>query len=406
MLVLRFTIIVAVLQAGCGGDMCAFVPHPSSAHGAGGPYSSPLVSRSVCAAIPGTAALQLDHRRKVQRASALHSSSSGGIIVAAGDDDLEKVLSRIQTSGAAEAAEADLAWLHGVLQKEWELPLQGERVMFTTPRHYAGKLSSVLVQAGARPVWMPTVRYVPLPETNTMASQLDVALLDIASFDIVGFTSRYAMQGFWERMKTLYGGMVGALRALDDARVKFATTPALVRELRESLVSLKSDRILASDQGAADLSDVLGSTASGASVLCITPAFEELEDPKPLNQTLSKLSARGLDVTRAPAYLVCAGDPNFYKAELEGLMRGDIDVLGLTSSLEVQGLRHMLGDQLKEIPVSTSVIGNGKETALDAAALGLDMTVLGTKVASGEDFVFALADHCSSKRGLQIYLDH
>ena len=79
---------------------------------------------------------------------------------------------------------------------------------------------------------------------------------------------------------------------------------------------------------------------------------------------------------------------------------------GLTSSLEVQGLRHMLGDALKDLPNSTSVIGNGKETALDAAALGFDMTVLGTKVVSGEDFVFALADHCSSKRGLQIYLDH
>lgn len=391
-LVLVFCHQVMVIQVGAGsGRVGAFAPSRASVHG--------CFSGRVCATRSGP----VQERNKVRTDSALSLSGSGGIIIAAGDDDLDKELSRIQTAGSSE--EADLAWLNGVLQKEWELPLQGERVMFTTPRQYAGKLSSVLVQAGARPVWMPTVRYVPLPETNTLASQLDVALLEIASFDIVGFTSRYAMQGFWERMKILYGGMGGALRALDDARVKFATTPTLQTQLRERLDSL-SDRILAPDQGSADLSDVLGSTASGASVLCVTPAFDELEDPKPLNQTLNKLLQRGLDVTRAPAYLVRAGDPNLYQAELDGLIKGEIDVLGLTSSLEVQGLRHMLGDSLKDLPTSTSVIGNGRETALDAAALGLDMTVLGTKVVSGEDFVFALADHCSSRRGLQIYSDH
>jgi hypothetical protein len=40
------------------------------------------------------------------------------------------------------------------------------------------------------------------------------------------------------------------------------------------------------------------------------------------------------------------------------------------------------------------------------AALGLDVVVLGKKVLSGDALVGAIAHHCSSKRGLQIYLDH
>lgn len=310
------------------GAVCctALVPQPPCMLSAGGGSSCPpLVSRVLRGLGHEDSVLQQSKRRaRTGERTILHSMRcSGGIIIAAGDGDLGRELSRIQTV----PAEADLSWRSGALHREWDLPLQGERVMFTTPRQHAGKLSSVLVEAGARPVWMPTVRYVPLPESNALATHLDVALLEIQEFDVVSFTSRYAMQGFWERMQTLYGDMGGALRVLNDARIKFATTPSLQGRLKETLLSM-SDRILP-DHGASDLSDVLATTASGASVLCVTPAFEELEDPKPLSQMLNKLSFRGLDVTRAPGYLVRAGDADLHKPELEGLMRGDIDVLGV-----------------------------------------------------------------------------
>ena len=83
-------------------------------------------------------------------------------------------------------------------------------------------------------------------------------------------------------------------------------------------------------------------------------------------------------------------------------------MIGVTSALEVQGLRHMLDAHgWDELKVDTPLVANDRETALQAAALGL-VSVLGggKQVLSGEDFVLALAQQCTDKRGLQIYHDH
>lgn len=253
-------------------------------------------------------------------------------------------------------------------------------------------------------MWLPTVRYVPLLETGPLCAQLDLFLMQIHSFDVIGFASRYACPAFWERMQALYGGQDGATRVLEDAGVKFAAPFAFIPQVRDKLSAFK-DRIIV-DETATDLSDVLSTTPSGASVLCVAPVFEDLPEPKPLELMMNKLSFRGLDVTRAPGYMVCAGDSRLFQRELEELRDGQMDVVGITSQLEVQGLHHMLNNSWDNLPSDVSVVGNGRETAAGAAALGLEATVLGTKVASPEDFVVALAHHCSSKRGLQIYHDH
>eukprot|EP00277_Geminigera_cryophila_P018284 CAMPEP_0179436554 /NCGR_PEP_ID=MMETSP0799-20121207/20531_1 /TAXON_ID=46947 /ORGANISM="Geminigera cryophila, Strain CCMP2564" /LENGTH=348 /DNA_ID=CAMNT_0021216775 /DNA_START=165 /DNA_END=1211 /DNA_ORIENTATION=+ len=333
-------------------------------------------------------------------------SCSGGIIITASDDDLEAELNRMKMD--AGEADVDTSWRSDSLHKEWNLPLNGERIMFTTPRQYAGKLSSVLVDAGARPVWMPTVRYIPLPEEGLLTTQLDAALLELSSFDVIAFATKYSVLGFWERLTTLYGSPEGAQRVVSEAKVKFATVPALSALLRDKL-SLCSDRIIAARHvGASDLYDVLACTSSGAAVLCVAPVFGDgFEDPKPLTQMLNKLSFRRLDVTRAPGYIVKPGSANEFQNELKWLRNGDVDVLGLTSALEVKGLDLMLDSWDGLVPDSTSVVGNGPDTALQAARLGYDrVKVLGKKEAMGEDFVLALAQHCSSRRGLQIYRDH
>lgn len=45
-----------------------------------------------------------------------------------------------------------------------ELPLWGRRIMVTGPRQYAGKLAGLLLAAGARPVWLPTIAIRRLTE--------------------------------------------------------------------------------------------------------------------------------------------------------------------------------------------------------------------------------------------------
>ena len=61
---------------------------------------------------------------------------SDGIIITAGAD-LKKELTRIQISeGKAELGA--MSWRSDCLEREWELPLHGEKILFTTPRQYAG----------------------------------------------------------------------------------------------------------------------------------------------------------------------------------------------------------------------------------------------------------------------------
>jgi hypothetical protein len=209
-----------------------------------------------------------------KRTSLAKLRCGGGIIIAAGDDDLSKELARIQAIGSkgevssVAVEEQQPPWRTEALHRDWELPLNGERVMFTTPRQYAGKLSSVLVEAGGRPVHLPTVRYLPLPETGLLSSQLDATLLELSAFDVIAFATRYAFHGFWERLTTLHGGDMGAHRHIAEARVKFAGVPALYGLLNERLSAFR-DRIIPVDDSANDLSDVLASVGSKTSVLCL-----------------------------------------------------------------------------------------------------------------------------------------
>ena len=47
--------------------------------------------------------------------------------------------------------------------------------MITAPRQYANKLASLLISAGARPVWLPAISITHL----TDATQVQVSLTDV-----------------------------------------------------------------------------------------------------------------------------------------------------------------------------------------------------------------------------------
>ena len=49
-----------------------------------------------------------------------------------------------------------------------EMPLWGARIMITAPRQYAARLSSQLVDAGARPVWVPAIQVTRLQEPDAL----------------------------------------------------------------------------------------------------------------------------------------------------------------------------------------------------------------------------------------------
>ena len=54
------------------------------------------------------------------------------------------------------------------LVPEQEMPLYGKHVMFTSPRNYAATLGQLLIQRGARAVWMPTIGVWPMPDYHEL----------------------------------------------------------------------------------------------------------------------------------------------------------------------------------------------------------------------------------------------
>ena len=92
-----------------------------------------------------------------------------------------------------------------------ELPLLGKRVLFTSPRHYAGNLADRLVERGARPIWMPTIAIYPVDDYG----EFDQALRRLESYDWVSITSVMGAQALVNRLKALgLGAAVARLREM------------------------------------------------------------------------------------------------------------------------------------------------------------------------------------------------
>eukprot|EP00882_Tetradesmus_deserticola_P010386 GHRQ01010970.1.p1 GENE.GHRQ01010970.1~~GHRQ01010970.1.p1 ORF type:complete len:177 (+),score=37.96 GHRQ01010970.1:1282-1812(+) len=85
------------------------------------------------------------------------------------------------------------------------LPLFNKRILTTAPRQYASKLTALLVDAGARPTWVPGVAISRLSEPEHL-QQLDDSLQQLGSYSHLAFTSRNGILAVVERLAELHGG--------------------------------------------------------------------------------------------------------------------------------------------------------------------------------------------------------
>jgi len=79
------------------------------------------------------------------------------------------------------------------------LPLAGRRILITRAPHQASELADRLSALGATPVLIPTIEIGP-PKSF---AALDAAIVALASFDLVAFTSANAVRAFQERAAAL-----------------------------------------------------------------------------------------------------------------------------------------------------------------------------------------------------------
>ncbi len=127
------------------------------------------------------------------------------------------------------------------------LPLRGKRIVITRQREKAAPFAAKLRALGAEPLIVPTIA-TRLP-TETAA--LDVALLQLAAYDWVIFTSANTVRHVWERLSALRRPLpivwpaVAAVgpataRALLEQGVRARLTPSV--HVAEALVDALSAR--------------------------------------------------------------------------------------------------------------------------------------------------------------------
>ncbi len=75
-------------------------------------------------------------------------------------------------------------------------PLQGKRIVVTRAQSQASDFSRKLVELGAVPVEIPMIRFVPMPDPES----IDQAIFSMEYYDWVIFTSVNGVEFFWQRM--------------------------------------------------------------------------------------------------------------------------------------------------------------------------------------------------------------
>jgi uroporphyrinogen-III synthase len=160
------------------------------------------------------------------------------------------------------------------------LPLAGRRILVTRAPHQASELADRLSALGATAVLIPTIEIGP-PESF---AALDAAVVALASFDLVAFTSANAVRAFQERA-------VAAGGSLEPRRIA-VVGPATARAVEA--IGLRVD-VLPPVFTAESLGQTLAAEVRGRRVLLV------LAEKAPATLEIA-LKAAGAHVTVAAAY--------------------------------------------------------------------------------------------------------
>jgi len=216
-----------------------------------------------------------------------------------------------------------------------DLPLTGRRVMITAPRQYASRLADRLVDAGARPLWVPSIVITSISRATEL-EELDAALTSLDQFTHLAFTSSNGISAVMSRLAHIYGGQEGAFAALQHSGIRCGALGADCDALEDRGVKCDIRPAEASTLGLVRELQAIGE-AQGARVLCPVPSVEgSLVEPPVVARFLNALQDAGATPTRVPAYVTRQGShPEGCRVETELLQSGGIDAIAFTSTAEV-----------------------------------------------------------------------
>ena len=252
--------------------------------------------------------------------------------------------------------------------------LFGKRVLVTRSRSQASRLCTLLAQAGANPVELPTIQIGPLEDF----SELDSTLERLTDYDWVIFASANAVESVFERLK-MPGKDARALAGTTVGAIGPATAQALARR------GITADFVPSRPVSETVLKELAGRDWKGASVLLPSADIGRDELQKGLTEM-------GANVNRLAAYrnVPVEGVSGLAKkAFLDG-----VDIVTFTSSSTVRNLVGMLNGDLTALQASF-IACIGPVTTATARELGLRVD-LEAPEHTVEGLVDALTGHFAS----------
>jgi len=243
-----------------------------------------------------------------------------------------------------------------------ELPLLNKKVLFTSPRHYAGNLASLLVERGARPVWMPTIAIYPMNDYG----EFDRAIRNLSDYAWIGFTSLMAVQAFVNRLREL------GLSSNVAKKTKIAAFGPDAIPLKQ--LGIKPDLIPKVSYPSVMIDEMIKTGPAKGKVLVPVPEVRGVAEPFVIPEFIAELAAKGFATHRITAYLTQATNEG-NEAAKASLLAGEIDVIALTSSAEIFSLLDLLAGDTGPIN-RTKVAAMGEYTARTSREKGIRVDIL------------------------------
>lgn len=253
-------------------------------------------------------------------------------------------------------------------------PLFGRRVLVTRSEDQAGTLMEALRGAGAEPIALPLLRVVACQDTR----RLDQALADLASYDVLLFTSANAV-----RLLAARAAERGVRLARESLRVA-CVGPATAEAAAAAALAVHVVPFARFD--AEGLLEALDAWLAPAGRRFLLPRSASARDALP-----EGLRARGarvdvVDLYRPEATSVDAG---WLRAEL---VAGRLDALTFTSPSVVRHFDALLDAPAREAATRSVIAAIGPVTAAALREVGLTPQVVAPR-AGGATLVEALAIH-------------
>lgn len=267
-------------------------------------------------------------------------------------------------------------------------PLFGKRVLITRAEGQAEDTARLLLRRGADPVVFPTIVLRDPPDPARVAR----AVHDLATYDLVAFTSENGVDRFFDRMRAegrdarAFGG--AKVAAIGSGTAAALAAHAIVADIvpRDFVGEALADAVLRAIGGS-------GTKPDGSPMRVLIPRALVAREVIP-----DRLRQAGCVVDVVPVYETVAPAPERRDALVRMLEERGLDIVMLTSSSTATNLCDLLGERAPDLLRPTLIASIGPITTETAKKRGLDVAVT-AQVSTLPGLVAAIEAHLAAAHG-------